>query len=69
MPEKIDVNSTAIPTTPGRDELQVAPLPGLLKDRAEPEAEHQQIQQRLAERRDDLRRERRYRFTSRSQRM
>ena len=55
MPEKIDVNRIAHADHARRDELEVAPLPGLLEDRAEAEAEHQQIQQRLAERRDDLR--------------
>ena len=39
----------------GRDELQVAAVAGLLEDRPKPEPEHQQIQHRLAERRDDLR--------------
>ena len=43
------------PDDAGRDELQVAALPGFLEDRAQAEPEHQQIQQRLAERRDDLR--------------
>ena len=51
MPEKIDVNRMPIADHAGRDELQVAALPRLLEDRAEAEAEHQQIQQRLAERR------------------
>ena len=39
----------------GRDELQVAALPGLLEDGPEAEAERQQVQQRLAERGDDPR--------------
>ena len=55
MPEKIDVNRIAHADHAGRDELQVAALPRLLEDRAEAEAEHEQIQQRLRQRRDDLR--------------
>ena len=38
-----------------RDELQIAALPRLLEHRPETEPEHQQIQQRLAERGDHLR--------------
>jgi hypothetical protein len=39
----------------GRHKLEVAPPPGLLIDGTQPKAEHQQVQQGLAERRDDLR--------------
>ena len=55
MPEKIDENSTDIADDAGRDELQVAALARFLEDRAEAEPERQQVEQRLAERRDDLR--------------
>ena len=43
------------PDDAGRDELEVAALAGLLEDGPEAEAQRQQVQQRLAERRDDLR--------------
>ena len=38
----------------GRDELQVAAIPGLLKDGAEAEAESQEIEQRLPQRGHDI---------------
>ena len=46
MPEKTDVNSTVIATMPQK--LDVVPLPRLLKDRPEAEAQSEQEQQGLA---------------------
>ena len=44
MPEKMDVKSTVMPMTPGRDELQIVAVAGLFEDGAEAEAERQQIE-------------------------
>ena len=54
MPEKTELKSTVIPITPGRHELQIAAVAGLPEDRAESEAERQQVQARLAQRNHNL---------------
>ncbi len=55
MPENAPENSTVTRDDARREELQVAAVAGFRERRPEPVAEAHEIQQRLAERRDDLR--------------